>query len=57
MSVSVALDHISFVSQPSVLHLAEFLLYRFAYGVVCIFLRGGLGATEVDLMEKVFLIQ
>ena len=56
MSVSVALDHIIFVSQPSVLHLAEFLLYRFAYGV-CIVLRGGLGATEVGLMETVFLIQ
>ena len=57
MPVSVALDHISFVSQPSVLHLTEFLLYSFAYGVVCIFLRGGLGATEVGLMETVFLIQ
>ena len=33
MPVSVALDLISFVTQPRVLHLAEFMLYSSAYGV------------------------
>ena len=52
-----ALDLVSFVARPRILHVVEFLLYSSAYGVKRIFLWGGLWVAEVSLMETVFHYQ
>ena len=57
MPVSLALNLVSFIAQPGVLHLMEFLLYSPTCIVKGVFLVAGLWIIQVRFVEAMFLIQ
>ena len=60
MPVSIALNLVSFVDQPGVQHLPEFLLYSPTYiveGAEGIFLVAVLWIVQVGFLEAMFIIQ
>ena len=57
MPVSIAVNFISFVAQPGVLHLTDFQLYSPMCIVERVFLVSGLWIIQVGFVEAMFLIQ
>ena len=57
MPVSVALNLVSFIAQPGVLHLTQFLMYSPTCIVKGVYLVVGLWIVQVGFAEAMFLIQ